>query len=285
MTDILIPYKEVLMVHPKYFDIEYCINPHMVDASGQLHTINKNKALEQWNNLKQQFEELNVKVHVLEPQKNLPDMVFSANQSFIFVDPLTNKKKAVISNMRSKFRKNETVFFADWYKKNNYEVHEPKDTTLCFEGNGDIIPHPDFSFFWGGVGPRTDKAVYDSLSKQLELKFEILNLIHPDFYHLDTCFVVLDGNTCAYVKEAFNKSDILKIEKHFKNTILIDLHEAKNYFAANAFCPDGKNVIVQVGTEKFKSDLQNHGLNVIETDTSEYMKSGGSVFCMKMALI
>lgn len=287
MHNPLIPYKEVLMVHPRYFNVEYSINPHMLDKYGKLNQINKDLALKQWEALKECFENLNLKVHVLEGQENLPDMVFSANQSFIFFNPKMKEKNAVISNMRSKFRKNETSFFKDWYRKNNYTIYEfdAHEDNLCFEGNGDIIPHPDFTFFWGGVGPRTDREIYEKISKQLGLKFQILNLVHPEFYHLDTCFVVLDNNTCAYVNEAFSKKDVEKIKQHFKSTIVIDITEAKKYFAANAFCPDGKNVIVQKDTTLFKDKLEKNGFNVIEVDTSEFMKSGGSVFCMKMGLI
>lgn len=287
MTTGLVPYKEVIMVHPQYFDIKYAINSHMLDANGNLNQINKQLALTQWNDLKNKFLNLNLKVHVLEASEEFPDMVFSANQSFIFKDAKTEEKKAVISNMRSNYRKKETSFFKDWYKNNHYKIFELGDESseLCFEGNGDIIPHPDFSFFWGGAGPRTDRAIYDQLNKKLNLKFEVLNLTHPDFYHLDTCFVVLDTKTCAFVPAAFSQSDAEKIKNHFHTTITITEEEAKKYFAANAFCPDGKNVVVQIGTKKFKADLKNHGFNIIEVDTSEFMKSGGSVFCMKMALI
>ena len=285
MNQNIVPIDQVLMVDPQFFDVEYAINPHMLNEQGELNQVDKKLAGKQWQDLQRAFQKINLKTVVLPAQKSLPDMVFSANQSFVFFDPIGKQKTAIISNMRSAYRQKETLFFKEWYQQNGYRVLQFEELEFSFEGNGDIIPNPDFRFFWGGCGPRTDRKVYSLFSEKLGLKFETLNLVHPLFYHLDTCFVTLGSDCCAVVKEAFDQESLQKIAKHFSDIVYIDLVEAQKFFAANAFCPDGKNVIVQKGTRKFLADLLERGFNVIEVDTSEYMKSGGSVYCMKMGLV
>lgn len=290
MLNESISYGKVLMVSPEHFDVVYAINPHMTNDKGELNTVNRELAQLQWRNLKAIFEQTGINVEIIPGEKNLPDMVFAANQSFLFKNNSTGKFEVLISNMRSEFRKPETLYFYNWYKEHGYKVYTSEEIfrdypRLCFEGNGDIIPHPDFSFYWGGIGPRTDAKVYEILAKKLNLNFLTLDLIHPEFYHLDTCFLVLNNHTCAYVAEAFDSAGLKLINSKFKSLIRIDQQEAKKYFAGNAFCPDGKNVIMHPGASRFKEALVKNNFNVLETDTSEYMKSGGSVFCMKMALV
>ncbi len=72
------------------------------------------------------------------------------------------------------------------------------------------------------------------------------------------------------------------IEAYFKNIIFADENENLKYFVCNCHCPDGKNVIVQKGSTKFKEDIKKTGFNLIEIETGEFIKSGGSVFCMKL---
>ena len=70
----------------------------------------------------------------------------------------------------------------------------------------------------------------------------------------------------------------------FPNLIQVPLHEAKFGFVTNGHCPDKRNFIVHKGNHVTKQKLQDIGIRVWEIDTSEFMKSGGSVFCMKMML-
>ncbi|HRB00496.1 MAG TPA: amidinotransferase, partial [Ignavibacteria bacterium] len=66
--------------------------------------------------------------------------------------------------------------------------------------------------------------------------------------------------------------------------IYADNEENLKYFICNCHCPDGENVIVQRGSSKFKEDIKKSGFSIIETETTEFIKSGGSVFCMKLMI-
>ena len=54
--------------------------------------------------------------------------------------------------------------------------------------------------------------------------------------------------------------------------------------ACNAAVVDAKTAILQKGAASVSRHMSVMGLKVLEVDTSEYIKSGGSVYCMKMFL-
>lgn len=272
--------KKVLMVSPEYFDVEYAINPYMTSDDGKLQKIDRKKAQDQWQKLKEIYSQLGYSVEVISGAQELPDMVFAANQSFPFWNESKNCPSVIISKMRSKFRQPETTFFEEYYSQNNYEVFRMEK--FSFEGNGDALIRPGTREIYGGYGFRTDKNVYEEVHSLTRYEVFPLELQNEYFYHLDTCFSFLGKDTVAIVKEAFTQEGLSLISQKFNKIIEIDLSEAKNNFAGNCHCPDGKNVILHPGSEKFKRQLLELGFNIIETETSEYMKSGGSVFCMKM---
>jgi len=68
----------------------------------------------------------------------------------------------------------------------------------------------------------------------------------------------------------------------FPDAIALTETEALN-FAGNAFCPDQKHVFLQAGCAALEEKLRAHHFIPVPVDTSEFMKSGGSVFCLKMA--
>ena len=93
----------------------------------------------------------------------------------------------------------------------------------------------------------------------------------------------MDEETAIYVPDAFSEDGKALITQSFKRLIPAPIEEALN-FVANGHCPDGKNFIVQKGSPITIAAVKELGFQVIEVDTSEFMKSGGSVFCMKMVL-
>ena len=171
--------------------------------------------------------------------------------------------------------------FGDFFNKQGYEVLNLQEGKGSFEGMGDAIWHPGRYLLWGGHGFRTDPEVYPRLSRALGLKIMAIYLDDPDFYHLDTCLSVLDEDTVLIYPGAFNTDSIGLIHALFERVLEAPEDESRSLFACNAHCPDGKHVIIQegcTGTEKVLSDA---GYEPIAVNTDEFLKAGGSVFCMK----
>ncbi len=277
---------KVLMCKPEYFEVNYNGNEFMKNNLGGAVIVDKINALKQWNDLKKVYESLGYKIELIQPVKDLVDMVFTANQSLPFIDTNGNKK-VMLSRMKNAQRKDEVRYFKDYYSDLNYEVIElPAElkTFESFEGMGDCLIDFERNILFGGYGYRTDEMVYDFIAKYTGLNIVKLKLINPVLYHLDTCFSILNRDTAVICVSDFDNDGIASIKKYFNNIILADETENLRYFVCNCHCPDGKNVIVQRGSSKFKDDIEKSGFNLIEIETGEFMKSGGSVFCMKVMI-
>jgi N-dimethylarginine dimethylaminohydrolase len=155
---------------------------------------------------------------------------------------------------------------------------------MLLEGQGDALWHPGKKLIWGGYGHRTDRATYDVVSEMLGVPVVALRLVSDTFYHLDTCLSLVNETTAMVVTEAFDAEGVAMLRAAFPNLIEIPEAEALGCFAGNALALGGRYVVMHPGATETVARLRAHGLEPIEVDTAEYMKSGGSVFCMKMMI-
>ena len=266
------------MISPEHFNIAYAINPHMKTEDGELNEVDQNRALFQWERLKEKIEELGFKVFVLPGQEGFPDMVFSANQSL----PL-DSKRVLLGKMATEQRSGETKFVREFFENHGIEVKEFPELVDIFEGTGDAIWHHGMDLLWVGHGFRTSLKAVEHLGKGLDLAVAPLELVDESFYHLDTCMSILDSKTVVWTPKAFSEESQEIIDKFFKVRIEIPYEEAKEALSCNCWSMDGKNVLVPQGAVTLKTKLEKHGFIGHELDSSEYLKAGGSLFCMKLA--
>jgi N-dimethylarginine dimethylaminohydrolase len=275
ISDRLEP-QSILMCPPDYFEVKDIKNSFM---QGNLGKVDKTSARRQWENLRDTFIKLGKEVFIIDAVPELEDMVFAANQ----VLPGFNKTPYVLlSHMRHASRKKEVLYYQDWFKKRGYEILELDSQDLLFEGQGDAIWHPAKQMLWGGYGHRTSLAAYQEIAAKLSVPVIALELHTSDFYHLDTCFCVLDPNTVLIYSEAFTKEGLKLIHHFFPRVMEVPAEDAYKTFACNALSLDYEYVVIQQGAEATNEKLYHAGFEVIEVDTSEFIKSGGSVFCLKM---
>jgi len=280
--------RKVLMCSPEYFDIVDVKNVHM---EGNVGVMQKTVAVKQWEDLKSIYDsfvedKILEEVYVIDGAENCEDMVFTANQSFPWM--LNGEKTVVMSKMRHESRQREVHYFEKFYQGIGYNILHLQHTNM-FEGMGDTIPHYGKNLLYGGYGHRSETAAYEEISALLNVPIVTLELVDEKFYHLDTCFIPVNEETVFLCKEAFTSEGMAALSKLFKNVVEIPLEEAVDFFALNAHCINDKvtgkkRAVIQKGTTITKKILEQNEYTVIETDTSEYMKSGGSVFCMKMML-
>lgn len=269
----------IIMVSPTYFRVDYEINPFMRDESGALKKVNSEQALQQSNFLKSLYQEMGLSVIEIPPSKDHPDMVFTANQLLPFKKD--GQTQFILSHMASTERAGEVLFFKNWAQQNNYKTHQL--SIGPFEGMGDALWNWDQSQLYLGYGFRTHLLVAKELEKITEKKVIPLKLISPHFYHLDTCLAFLRQGEVAYVKEAFAPESIEVLKEQFENLIEIPFAEATGGLACNLFCPDQKTVLIDESNVGTISMLRDRKYEIKAVDTSEFRKSGGSVFCLKLA--
>ncbi len=272
----------VLLTTPDFFEVKYVINPHM---AGNIDEINPPEAKKQWLRLREAYETLGFQPLIVKGVEGLPDMVFCANQTLPYYSPENGERGVVLSRMYADERKEEVSHYAQFFRQHGFEVIDfPSQTQTNFEGMGDAIWHPGRYLLWGGYGFRTDSAAYDYLSEALDVRILALQLDDPDFYHLDTCFSALDEETVLIYPGAFQPEGLELIKHLFQHVVEAPENEARTLFACNAHCPDGKHVLIQSGCEETNLRLKEAGFTPLALETGEFLKAGGSVFCMKQML-
>jgi N-dimethylarginine dimethylaminohydrolase len=272
----------VLLGNPTHFSIEEAINVHMEDESGELNSVDSSLSMEQWNNLKKAYRDIGTEVHELSPVPGLPDYCFTANPSLVL--PLPDGNRIVwLSKMAHSSRFKEVEHHASFFRSQNLPLKEFPETVDRFEGCGDGILHPGRFLIHAGTGSRSSIRGWETLSAEYpDLQILHYTLQDSRFYHLDTALAPLNENTALFVPSAFDPSGQELLASAFENLIPIPIEEAL-HFAGNAHCPDGKHVLLQKGNPKIESILLRKGFHPIPLETSEFRKSGGSVFCLKMA--
>jgi N-dimethylarginine dimethylaminohydrolase len=271
----------VLMCPPTHFEVKDSKNPFM---EGNVNAVDYELAQKQWSHLKALYESLGYAVKLVAPIVGLEDMVFTANQSL--PDFHAGSKRAIMAQMKHESRRKEVPHFSEWLKAAGYQVlhlsRSDNGAVPLFEGQGDAIWHPHKRLLWGGYGHRTEPAAYDQVSSLLDVPVIKLELVNPRFYHLDTAFCALDEQTVLICPQAFSADGLALINKLFARVISVSERDANN-FACNALAL-GKLVVLQKGSQETCAQLKANGFEIAEVDTSEFLKSGGSVFCLKMLI-
>ncbi|HHO51133.1 MAG TPA: amidinotransferase [Deltaproteobacteria bacterium] len=274
------PSTTVLMAEPTYFDVEYVINPHMAEHVGG---VDRDRASRQWAALKDVYEGLGLVVEVLPAEPGLVDLVFIANQSFP-TQPIEGPPTAILSNMHAPQRRAEVPVVARWLEARGWRLVSIEDEDTHFEGMGDVNWHPGRRVVYGGFGWRTTRNAYSHRNYEVDAPVVALELVDTRMYHLDTCFSPLDEHTALICAEAFTPQSLALLEASFPRLLRAPLDEAVGLLSCNGHCPDQRHFIVQRGASRTNQLVREAGFEVVEVDTSEFLKSGGSVQCMKLML-
>jgi len=260
-----------LMCPPDHYDVDYVINPWM---EGNIHKSSRDRAVDQWQKLHHVIKDHAI-VDLVQPQKGVPDMVFTANAGLVLGD------NVVLSRFYHKERQGEEPYFKQWFESQGYTVYElPKD--LPFEGAGDALLDREGRWLWAGYGFRSELDSHPYIAKWLDIEVISLRLMDERFYHLDTCFCPLSGGYLLYYPPAFDSYSNRMIEMRVAPEKRIAIAEADAVnFACNAVNIDSV-VIMNKASDNLKQRLAKAGFQVIETPLTEFLKAGGAAKCLTL---
>jgi N-dimethylarginine dimethylaminohydrolase len=270
----------VLMCRPDSYDVVNVHNPFM---AGQVGSVNKATARRQWEDIKGAFEQAGKEVRLIEPLAGLEDMTFCANQTMVGLTPRM-ERVCVLGQMRHSSRRREVPAFEAYFREQGYKIVKLKDADTSFEGSGDAVWHPGKRLIWGGHGFRSQPEAYEQVADVFDAPVVLLKLVNERFYHLDTCFCPLTPEAVLIYPSAFDGESLELILKIFPIVLTANESEAVRGMACNAAIVDSKTAILQKGSSAVARHMEVMGLKVVEVDTSEFIKSGGSVYCLKMFL-
>lgn len=273
--------KRVLLCPPAYFDVVDQKNPYM----SQKLPVDRLKAQEQWQALCSAFEQTGCQVETIPPAPGLEDMVFAANPVFVGFHEGVGKF-IVPSRMVHASRQREVPFHVDWFRQRGFKIIElllGDDDYL--EGHGDLLWHPDWSRVYAGYGFRSTQGgvetFRDAMTK-LGIPVVPLHLVDPYCYHLDTCFCPLNFEAVLVYPGAYAAESLVSLRGFWKRVHELTVDEAHK-FMGNGIVANGSYLTPYV-TPHLEGILSGEGLEVVIVETSEFEKSGGSLFCMKAFL-
>jgi N-dimethylarginine dimethylaminohydrolase len=271
---------QVLLCPPAYFDVVDQKNPYMSRKS----PIDRAKAQRQWDALRSALEDAGCQVETIDPAPGHEDMVFAANQVFLGFHPDIGKF-VVPSQMSHSSRQREVPFYVDWYCQHGFKVIEVNLGDDHLEGHGDLLWHPDWSRIYAGYGFRsTEKGVekFRQAMSKLEVSVVPFHLVDPYCYHLDTCFCPLNNDAVLIYSAAYAAHSLAALLPFWKRVYELTTDEAHK-FMGNGIVVNGRYLTPYI-TPHLESILHREGLTPVVIDTSEFEKSGGSLFCMKAFL-
>jgi N-dimethylarginine dimethylaminohydrolase len=173
----------------------------------------------------------------------------------------------------------------EWYRRRGFKIIELDLGADQLEGHGDLLWHPDGSRIYAGYGFRSTQAgvekFCDAMSK-LEIPVVPLRLIDPYCYHLDTCFCPLNDHAVLIFPGAYAPESLATLRQFWPRIHELTADEAYR-FMGNGIVASGSYLTPCV-TPHLESILRQEALAPVIVDTSEFEKSGGSLFCMKAFL-
>ena len=265
--------RHYLMCPPTYFSVTYAINPWMnpnVPVNHELAEI-------QWDVLRHTYMGLGHTVDLIDPEPDLPDMVFAANGG------LVAGGRAYSAKFRHEQRQAESQAYRNWLKRAEIAAVEPIETN---EGEGDFLTLGKMVL--GGSGFRTSIAAHIEAADAIDRPVVSLELVDARFYHLDTCLAVLDdGNgpapaEIAYYPAAFSRHSQRTLRDLFPSAIICSEADAL-VLGLNAVS-DGCNVVLPAAAVAFGAQLRGRGYNPVPVNLGELLKAGGSVKCCTLEL-
>ncbi|WP_245572640.1 dimethylargininase [Actinokineospora enzanensis] len=266
--------RRYLMCAPRFFTVEYSINPWM-DPTRPVST---DRAVAEWTALKDTYERLGHRVETIDPAPGLPDMVFAANSGTVI------DGRVLGARFRAPQRTAEADHYRTWFLDHGYrDVVMPQRVN---EAEGDLTWTGDLLL--AGTGFRTDPGAHAEAQEVLGVPVVSLHLVDPRYYHLDVALFVISEATpttrahIAYYPEAFSPGTQQALRRLYPDAILATAEDAA-CLGLNAVS-DGHNVILPQEATHLAGELVTHGYTVHFVDITELRKSGGGPKCCTMEL-
>lgn len=266
--------RHFLMCPPRYFTVQYVINPWMNPDD----PVDTDLAMAQWTELRDTYRALGHIVEEVDPQPGLPDMVFAANSGTV-VDG-----RVLGARFRAEQRAAEAEHFRRWFIEHGFrDVVMPSKIN---EGEGDLTWTG--SALLAGTGFRTDPAAHAEAQEVLGVPVVSLQLVDPRFYHLDTALFVLElaegdwPDQVAYYPGAFSPGSRRVLARLFPDAVLATEADAE-VLGLNGVS-DGHNVVLPAEATALGARLAERGYEPVYVDISELRKSGGGPKCCTLEI-
>ncbi|MGH8998757.1 MAG: dimethylarginine dimethylaminohydrolase family protein [Acidimicrobiia bacterium] len=260
-----------LVCPPSHFGVLYEINPWMHKEV----RVDPDRARTQWEEMVAALESAGAVTEAMVPVAGLPDLVFTANAG------LVDRGRFVLTRFRHAERRGEARHDAEWFARKGFDVLEiPAEIGVCFEGAGDALPFG--RSLVAGYRFRSDFVAHGALARLLSIPVLSVELTDARFYHLDLTFCPLDDRHAIVAPHAWDRYGRAVIESLVPEPLVLDLDEALT-FCANSVVVN-RTIVMPSCPARVGRILEGWGFDVCVSPVSEFLKAGGGVRCLTLAL-
>jgi len=261
--------RRLLMCPPEHFGVLYEINPWMHREVA----VDLDRARSQWGDLVATLTEAGAGIELMDPQPDLPDLVFTANAGTV------NCGRYVASRFRHPQRQPEVDHDVAWFAAHGYEVLRLPEG-VGHEGAGDALPFR--GVFVSGYRSRSDAGAHGPLSALLGVPVRPIELVDPRLYHLDLTFCPLDDRRAMVAPHAWDSYGRKVMEALVPEPLVLEDDEMLA-FSANSVVV-GRTVVMAICPPRVGRQLEAWGFDVAVVDVGEFLKAGGGCRCLTLAL-
>jgi N-dimethylarginine dimethylaminohydrolase len=296
------------MGDPAYFSVKGGANPYTRTRLGLRRLVDRERAIRQWQRLRDVLRDLGVRVLVVPPSRRQPGLVYPANAGFLTdldaEKPIAEKRFFLANLLPS--RAGEKAHYARVLAEARVPTFD-LDPRYRMEGEADFFPAGDRYILshgrierqrfvpalgwppWKRVyGFRTDRRVIHELAPLVHPKPVIqIELLLEAHYHGDTaiCAFGPGRRDLLVYPEAIPPSPWDLLREGFPGHVIeLEEDDAARY-AANSFSltQGGESFLVMPEglSDHLLGQIRERGVTPICVDVSEFLKKGGgSVKCM-----
>ncbi len=257
------------MCPAEHFGVLYEINPWMHREVAA----DPRASMQQWTNVRDALHSAGADVTLIDSVDGLPDMVFTANSGLVWCETF------VPSRFRHAERSGEEAHFKEWARTAGFPVHELPGRPF-FEGAGDALPFR--GRILAGYRTRSEFDAHTALAKLLDVEVLSVELVDERFYHLDLTFCPLGDTRAIVVPQAWDSYGRDVVRSLVPNPIELTPDEAMAFCANSVVIDD--TIVMPSCPPRLDSELRAIGLNVVVCPVDEFLKAGGGVRCMTLAL-
>jgi len=268
--------RHYLMCPPSHFGVLYEINPWMRREVQS----DPDRSEAQWHALVENIKAAGATVELMDPVEGLPDLVFTANAGIVDASA-EHAKRFVLTRFRHPERQGEEPYDAAWFRAAGYDVVElALPPGVSFEGAGDALPFR--GWLLAGYSFRSDFPAHTQLAHTLGVEVLSVQLVDDRFYHLDLSFCPLDSRHAIVAPDAWDRYGRVVVERLVPEPLLLDVDEALT-FCANSVVID-TTVVMPACPPRVGRQLEAWGYDVCVSPVDEFLKAGGGVRCLTLAL-
>ncbi len=251
------------------------------------------KAKEQWTQLRDIFNRLGVQTVVMPSEPGKVDQVFTADPSLTL-----RTKKGKLVTISSRFsnegRQQEVEDQLALFRQEADRITIAAPYQM--EGTGDNVYDPFRDIFWSGytktpgregaASGRSDIRAHKTLSNATGVEVISLEVQQP-FFHIDTSLAPLPSGHIVCYKggmsdEAFEKMQQNAFDRYGlpRDKYMIEVSESDAAaYACNLRCV-GDTIVMPTCSQELQDKLKDIGYDVITTDISQFIHTGGGVHCL-----